>query len=70
MKIRSRRREIILKLAREYIQEGVLELDQNAKISEGDDNGAYVQMWKWVDFANTRLCKNEDSCSDGCPVHG
>jgi hypothetical protein len=74
------RRAAIMKLAEEFEKEGELELDANAKISEGDDNGAYVQMWRWVEFGNTELCKGEGSgqegqdvgdhkdCDDGCPV--
>lgn len=42
---RDRKRdEEIRELARqEYQREGELEIDADAKISEGDDNGAYVQ---------------------------
>lgn len=52
-----KRRAAIIELARQYHEEGDLELDANAKISEGDDNGAYVQMWKWVPFDGTALSK-------------
>jgi hypothetical protein len=74
------RRKAIMKLAEGFEREGELELDDNAKISEGDDNGAYVQMWRWVEFDNTELCKGEGSgqegeddgdhkdCDAGCPV--
>lgn len=74
------RRAAILELARQFESEGEIELDDNAKVSEGDDNGAYVQMWQWVPFDNTKLCKGEGSgsegqvdgnhehCDDGCPV--
>ena len=73
------RRLKILDLARQFESEGDLELDDDAKISEGDDNGAYVQMWKWVSFSDTELCKGQGSsnegkdgdhsqCGVGCPV--
>lgn len=31
-----------------YTEEGKIEIDSNAKISKGDDPGAYVQAWVWV----------------------
>lgn len=33
-----------------WVSEGVLEIDDNAKISriEGSDAGAYVQSWLWI----------------------
>lgn len=37
--------------AREYSDLGRIEIDNNADVSEGDDNGAFVQAWVWVDFA-------------------
>lgn len=53
----------------QFEEEGDLELDEGAVVSEGDDNGAYVQMWKWVDFSGTVLCKDKE-CSDlTCPAH-
>ncbi len=33
-----------------YEQEGEIEIDDNATISRGDDDGAYVQAWVWVNF--------------------
>ena len=32
---------------------GACEIDRNAKLSEGIDNGCWVQAWVWVDFAGT-----------------
>lgn len=57
------RRVKIIELAKQYESEGDLELDDDDKviISEGDDNGAYVQMWKWVSFDDTELCKEDNS---------
>ena len=47
------RRKAILILARQQHQDdGKVEIDSNAKLSEGDDNGTYVQAWVWVDFAD------------------
>ena len=31
-----------------YQREGEIEVDDNARVSFGDDNGAYVQAWVWV----------------------
>lgn len=48
----------IVYLAREkYEREGEVEIDANAKLSEGSDNGTYVQAWVWVDFAGTPFNK-------------
>jgi hypothetical protein len=31
-----------------YYREGEIEVDDNARISFGDDGGAYVEAWVWV----------------------
>lgn len=49
------RRQAVVALVKH--EDGVLELDTDARISEGDENGAYVQCWVWVDFAGTPLDK-------------
>ena len=52
-------RELVSKSS--MLEEGTLELDDNAKISmtSGGDlrdaNGAYVETWMWVPFAGTPL---------------
>ncbi len=47
-------------LAREQQHvDGELEFDHGATISEGDDNGAYVQAWAWVSFSGTPLDKEK-----------
>ena len=53
-----------------YSCEGETEIDRNAKVSEGDDNGAYVQAWVWVDFTNTKLCRDKahELCETHCPA--
>ena len=44
-------RNAILELAKlQHEEEGRIEIDDNAKVSDGDDNGAYVAAWVWVDF--------------------
>lgn len=40
-------------LATRLVREGELEFDGDAVISMGDDNGAYVSGWSWVDFTGT-----------------
>lgn len=42
------------------LRDGELELDLNAKISEGDSNGAYIETWMWVDFDGTKLDKEAE----------
>lgn len=34
---------------RHFENDGVLEIDDNAVVSVGDDPGAYVQAWVWVE---------------------
>lgn len=43
--------EVYVAAAEGYVREGDLEVDDNAVISEGSDQGAYVQMWKWIAFS-------------------
>lgn len=53
------REDIIRQLAKdEYYRDGEIEIDDNATISEGEDNGACVQAWVWVSFADTPLDKD------------
>ena len=57
MQAEERRFEII-ELARKQRQlEGAIEIDDNALLSEGNDNGCYVQAWVWLDFAGTKFDK-------------
>ena len=39
-------------------EEGETEFDDNCIISDGDDNGAYVGSFTWIDFSGTDLDKN------------
>lgn len=56
----NEREKQIVELARDTLtKEGSLEIDDDAKVSEGNDNGAYVQAWVWVSFANTPLNKEK-----------
>jgi hypothetical protein len=64
------RRQKILTLGRATLaREGELEFDDDAIASEGDDNGAYLQAWVWVDFGGTNLDKHQsvDSVPDSEP---
>jgi hypothetical protein len=56
----------VLDLARKdpKVHEGELEIDDNAVVSYGGDNGAYVQAWLWVDFADTSLDEKAEDESD------
>ena len=33
-----------------YCRDGEIEVDSNARVSRGDDEGAYVEAWVWVPF--------------------
>lgn len=57
----ERRRQILEMARRQFQVEGTLEIDNNAKISDGDDNGAYVAAWVWASFENTPLDREADS---------
>jgi hypothetical protein len=58
------RRQRILELARSTLaREGELEFDDDAVASEGDENGAYLHAWAWVDFSGTSLDKNQPASS-------
>jgi hypothetical protein len=67
------RRQAIVNMAKAQAEiEGSVEVDDDAKVSEGYDNGAYVQAWVWVDFADTDLDK-EKACFRNhyvCPFDG
>lgn len=55
---RSDRHKGIVAMAQDkYAREGELEIDDDALVSEGGDNGAYVQAWRWVEFDGTPLDK-------------
>lgn len=48
----------------QHHSEGSCEIDEHPVISEGDDNGAYVQAWMWVDFADTEYDKEKEKNED------
>jgi hypothetical protein len=55
------RRSDIIDLARAQREiEGAVEIDDNALLSEGNDNGCYVAAWVWVDFARTKFDKQKE----------
>lgn len=43
------------------LEDGDLDVDANAMVSEGDENGAYVSAWLWVSFAGTELDKEKQT---------
>jgi hypothetical protein len=45
------------------LKDGDLELDNGAKVSEGDENGAYIQVWMWVSFEGTKLDKDKEAAA-------
>ena len=55
------RREQIVEIAQESLgREGAIEFDDDAIVSEGSDNGAYVEGWIWLDFSGTPLDKEKE----------
>ncbi len=60
---RTKRDRLILNLAARTLPlvDGQLEMDRHsAVISEGGDNGAYVQVWAWVSFEGTEFDKEPE----------
>ncbi len=55
----ERRCEIIELARQEHQQDGEVEIDDNAILSEGNENGCYVQAWVWLDFDQTKFDKSE-----------
>jgi hypothetical protein len=54
----SARKTRIVNLAKlQCHRDGECEIDDTAAVSEGNENGAYVQAWVWVDFDGTDLDK-------------
>lgn len=49
---------------RTYSSEGCVEIDEDAEISYGDDDGAYVKAWVWVGFCDTPLSKDCSECGE------
>lgn len=43
---------------RMYQRDGEIEVDDNAKLSRGDDPGCYVQAWVWVYDSD---CRKEEA---------
>lgn len=59
------RRFGIIELARDQHQrEGEVEIDDDARLSEGSDNGCYVQAWVWADFAGTPFDKEKGETNE------
>jgi hypothetical protein len=59
--IKRRRRAIVQKAKAQTHREGEIEIDDDAPISDGRDNGCYVQAWIWFPFEGTPWDKeNED----------
>lgn len=54
----EKRRMAIVKLTKSiHCEDGELEIDEDAKLSEGDDNGCYVAAWVWCPFDGTEFDK-------------
>lgn len=64
------RRAHIIELARDEWREYSVDITDQAEVSEGDDNGAYVQAWVWVSFADTELDKHPTGSDTGTAQPG
>lgn len=59
------RDEKIRALANEnHARDGEIEFDDGCVVSEGGDNGAYVQGWVWVPFSDSDLDKDREDDED------
>ena len=59
------RRARIVAMAREqHEREGEVEIDEGAKLSEGDDNGCYVAAWVWVDYSGTEFDRSKEDADE------
>lgn len=56
-------RKAVVELAQQdhRVHEGELEIDDNAVVSWGSDNGAYVQAWLWIGFDGTPLDRHAEA---------
>ena len=54
--------DYVTRAREKYESEGEVEIDEEATISWGDDNGAYVQAWVWVEDVQVEC----DSCLRIC----
>ena len=43
-----------------YVRDGEVEVNADAKLSEGDDNGCYVSGWVWCPFDGTEFDKERE----------
>lgn len=59
LETREQDREVVDLAFAQVHAEGDCEVDQSAIVSAGEDNGAYVMTWSWVDFEGTALCKSK-----------
>lgn len=55
----EKRRARIIEIAEgmPWVQQGEVEIGNDARVSEGSDNGCYVSGWVWCDFTDTALDK-------------
>ena len=54
----------------EYTDEGRIEIDSDAVVSYGDDDGAHVAAWVWVDRSDVPLCPCGARNDDGAGYDG
>lgn len=47
------------------VKDGELEIDDDAEVSMGEDPGAYVMAWTWVDAEDAGVCRSCHAVYDG-----
>jgi hypothetical protein len=60
-----RHRDIATLAVQQHEHDGLIEIAPGPTVSEGDENGAFVSAWVWVDFSGTTLDKDPDSSPPG-----
>ena len=60
-RVKEKRRAAIVAIAKGIYAsgDGMIEVDDSARLSEGVDNGTYVAAWVWVGFAGTPWDKDK-----------
>lgn len=56
----DRRLEIVELARNEHQEDGEVEINGNAQLSEGTDNGCYVTAWVWVGFRGAKFDQDKE----------
>lgn len=53
-----------LEIGRDRFADDELEFDDSAVLADGQDNGAFLQAWKWIPFDGTELDKEASTAEE------